>query len=51
MAIPYKLKITLGLDSNNYEGVKPAAKVRMSPLYSISIPIIQISSSNSTFPL
>jgi len=28
---PYEFEITLGLGSSNYEGVKPAVNVRMSP--------------------
>ena len=30
---PYEFEITLGLASSNYEGVKPAVNVRMSPQF------------------
>ncbi len=30
---PYEFEITLGLGSSNYEGVKPAVNVRMSPQF------------------
>jgi len=30
---PYEFEITLGLGSNNYEGVRPVVNVRMSPQF------------------
>ena len=30
---PYEFEITLGLGSNNYEGVRPVINVRMSPQF------------------
>jgi len=30
---PYEFEITLGLGSSNYDGVKPAVNVRMSPQF------------------
>lgn len=30
---PYEFEITLGLGSNNYEGIRPVVNVRMSPQF------------------